>query len=276
MRGRAQAALVALAGNLVPLISPAAVGLVTLRRGTFDGSLVLLWALLPSLAAFYFSEISPSIILASIAALAVLLPVALMLKYSSSWQLTLVATVVISILTALVLILFFTKQVAGFQLSLLAMMGGLEPNTIATPENEAILDLGFLAYVIALNAMVSLVLSRWWQSELYNPGGFGREFRALRLAAPIGAVLLGGMIFCLVLPKDYIIWAALLGLPLLFGGIGLVHYAVATLQLGGHWLVVFYVVLVLIGPMSMLVAVVGFIDSLINLRPRLVARKRGE
>ena len=33
-------------------------------------------------------------------------------------------------------------------------------------------------------AVVSLVLGRYWQASLYNPGGFGEEFRALRFRKP--------------------------------------------------------------------------------------------
>ena len=47
MAGRFKAALVALLGNFLPLVSPAAVGLVVLRQGLTEGSLVLLWAILP-------------------------------------------------------------------------------------------------------------------------------------------------------------------------------------------------------------------------------------
>ena len=277
MRGRAQAALVALAGNLLPLISPATVGLVTLRRGAADGSLVLMWALLPLLASCFYSETSSALVLVSIAAVAVLVPVALILKISGSWQLTLLAAVVISVVTAMALLILFGEEIANFQSNLIAMMTGLETGSEAVTEAKPIGNAGFLAYVLALNAVISLLLSRWWQSELYNPGGFGREFRTLRLAAPVAGLLLGGMVFCLVMPKEYIVWAALLGLPLLFSGIGLIHCAVSMLSLGGHWLVAFYVALLLIGPMmSILVVMVGFIDSLMNLRPRLVARKSGQ
>lgn len=52
MRGRPQACLVALVGVIVPLIGPASVGLVTLRKGSFEGALVALWATLPFFVLF--------------------------------------------------------------------------------------------------------------------------------------------------------------------------------------------------------------------------------
>ena len=40
---------------------------------------------------------------------------------------------------------------------------------------------GFLASSFMIGTFLSLYLARWWQATIYNPGGFGKEFRALNL-----------------------------------------------------------------------------------------------
>ena len=39
----------------------------------------------------------------------------------------------------------------------------------------------FFGAVTTAGLMLTLVLARWWHAVLDNPGGFGREFRALRV-----------------------------------------------------------------------------------------------
>jgi len=47
---------------------------------------------------------------------------------------------------------------------------------------------------------------------------------------------------------------------------------VAFYQLGSHWLVIFYVVLFTVSPLTMVLIGLGFLDSILNIRSRLVKR----
>ena len=64
------------------------------------------------------------------------------------------------------------------------------------------------------------------------------------------------------------------GRTMMLGGVALVHYTVTFYQLGGHWLAIFYVGLFLIGPMSLILVGLGFLDSITNIRSRLVQRPK--
>ena len=274
MRGRIQAALVALCGNLLPLISPAAVGLVGLRRGLSEGLLVALWALLPSLLAFYVSDLNPMVILASIAGVAIVPLAAEVLKVSISWRLTLLFISVVSAALAILLSVLFSTELSSLQDSLAQLFAEIQkgqPNQQAVqmfvPERTFIV--GLIGYIMALNAVLSLILARWWQALLYNPGGFQTEFHQLRLGGREAILLLVGIGFCQFNSSQYFSWGELLALPLLLSGIALVHFIVAHRKLGGHWLVIFYVGLVLIGPLSMALIVISCIDSIVNFRSRL-------
>ncbi len=275
MRGRLQAALVAFFGSLLPLLSPAAISLVTLNKGLSEGGLVMLWALMPLLMAFYVSELSPMITLASIAGLIVVVAASELLRSSTSWSRTLVFIVVISGLAAIALDVLFTEQADALELMIVNLFSQVQQQleTAFIPGRTFLL--GVIGYVIALTSIVCLVLGRWWQATLYNQGGFRLEFHQLRFSLVSAVTLLVGVVVCYFAPQEYSSWAGLLGLPLLLGGIALVHYSVAFYQLGAHWLAIFYVGLFMIGPLSLILVGLGFIDSIMNIRSRLARRPKG-
>lgn len=275
MASRARAALVACVGNLVPLLSPAAVALVALRRGLGEALLIALWAALPLAITFYTSDVSPMLVWASLFTLVVVMAAAGVLRASSSWQLALLTLSAASGLIALALGQALTAELAEMR-DMLAELFAQMRDAGRSPALEpgVPLVLGLLAWVMAISALGSLLLGRWWQALLYNPGGLGRELRALRLSAPVALALMAGVAACQLGPAGYAVWGNLLGLPLFMGGVALVHHLVAVSQAGSHWLAVFYVCLVLLlGPLGLLLTGVGFMDSLIDLRTRFARRR---
>ncbi|MEZ5528330.1 MAG: hypothetical protein R3E57_00055 [Porticoccaceae bacterium] len=272
MRGRMQAALVALVGSLVPLLSPAAVSLVALSRGVKDGLLVMLWGLLPLVIAYYGSGINPIITQASMAGLIVVLVSSETLRLTVSWQNTLTVVLLLSSLSVLLLNMLFGSSVDALEQTVADMFSQLQQqagtNELAFKPGRAFL-LGVIAYVVALTTVISLVLGRWWQAMLYNPGGFREEFHRLRFDSRVGIALLAGVAVCYLSPDEYASWAGLVGLPLLLGGIALIHHTVAVYQIGAHWLAIFYVGLLMIGPLSLILVGLGFLDSILNIRSRM-------
>jgi hypothetical protein len=291
MRGRMQASLVALVGNLVPMVSPAALGLVTLRRGLGEGLLVLLWACLPLLAVLFLSSASHLVVMTSIVGMVVVLVAADVLKGTVSWQLTLVTVLVCCAAALLMLGLLLGTEAAqvidDVQRVMLNLDGQPEPGVspfyilmavTATSLGIEVVNmnyvLGFLSWLTGLNVIASLLLARWWQSLLYNPGGFQQEFHGLRFHVVIASALMLAVVVCNLLPADYMTWASMVGMPLLLSGISFAHFSVKLLGLGTVWLVVMYVGLIIFSPLSMVLIAVGFLDSFLDFRNRL-ARSRG-
>lgn len=274
MRGRVQAALVAFFGNLLPLISPASVSLVTLNKGLSEGALLTLWALLPLLIAFFVSDINAMVTLSSIVGVIGVMAASELLRVSASWARTLVFIVVFSGVAALVLDFLFAEQAEVFELVVANLFREIQQQqeNAFIPERNFLL--GVIGYVIALTSVICLVLGRWWQAMLYNPGGFKLEFHQLRLGVVPAAILVAGVVVCNVAPQEFSSWVGLLGLPLLLGGLALVHYSAAFYQLGSHWLVIFYVVLFTVSPLSLVLIGLGFLDSIMNIRSRLVRRSQ--
>ncbi|MBT4832668.1 MAG: hypothetical protein HON72_04735 [Porticoccaceae bacterium] len=281
MRGRAQACGVALLGTFFPFVSPATIGLVTLRKGSTEGLVILLWAALPSIVSYYFGQGSGLLTLVSVVSLLMMVVSANVLRVTSSWQATMLATMLLAIAVTLGFGLLLSAEVdlliakvSEIFAEIAASQGqqqaeGQEPVVPTRP-----LVLGLVALMLSISAIVSLLLSRWWQAMLYNPGGFGEEFHNLRLDIRVAGGSLLAFTLLLYLPGDFRFWAELMALPLLISGLSLVHYGVKALSQGRQWLVFMYVGLVVSGPViGGLLVGLGIADSILNLRLRLTANK---
>lgn len=277
MRGRTQACAVALLGSFFPFISPATIGLVTLRKGSVEGLLVLLWAALPLIASYHLSEGPALLTLVSIASLIMMLVSANVLRLSASWQSTMLVSMLVGGLTALGFGWLFSTDVNLLIDNISDMLAQVAAEQQSEqepfiPGREFIL--GLVALILAVSAIVSLFVARWWQALLYNPGGFGEEFRSFRLQPSVAGLLLLAVIGGLRLPNGYEFWAELMAVPLLFAGLAVAHHTVKFLQAGKQWLVFMYIGLMVFGPsVGVLLVGSGFADSILNLRSRLAAVK---
>ena len=276
MRGRAQACGVALFGWLLPLISPATVGLVSLRKDSSEGLIVALWALLPWLALYLSGDISVLIVLVPLAVLLVVTSIASLLRSSASWQWTLLGAVIISAAIAVGLGIVASSDVnraVAATVEFLAQVNSQAGSDQLGIAPDRFFVLGMLAWLVGSTAVCGLLVSRWWQALLFNPGGFQKEFHDYRLDRTIALVLIVFVIAGVGLPLEYRPWVELVSLPLLIAGLALVHSSVKLMGMGGHWLGLMYFGLFFIAPVGTLLVGLGLLDSLLNLRSRLAAFK---
>jgi hypothetical protein len=131
---------------------------------------------------------------------------------------------------------------------------------------------------MAASAFASTVLALWigraWQALLYNPGGFGQEFRSLRLGRSLALLtaLLVGAASLWHQPLLFEIALVLL-VAFAFEGLGFVHWLAHRSERPMPWLVGFYVVLVLVFPQALPVVMgLGVVDGLFDLRTRIAGR----
>ena len=280
MRGRAQACAVAFLGNLFPLISPATVGLVSLRKGSQEGVVVLLWAALPLIASYFFDQGSSLLTFISGLSLLMTLIAANVLRVTGSWQWTILTSMLTAMMVMFAIALLLSTDVDLLVDRLSTMFAELAQQQSAQVEPfiaSRPLVLGLGALMLAVSTILCLFVSRWWQAMLYNPCGFGEEFRQLRLDVRAAGLSIIAFVVALYLPTEYRFWAELMVLPLLLSGLSLMHYGVNVAALGKAWLVVMYVGLVVSGPViGGLLVGLGLADSLLNLRLRLTASKDRE
>ena len=276
MRGRMQACLVGVFGSLLPFVSVSTIGLVTLRKGAAEGFIVSLWVILPLLLSYMFSASSPFMAVVSGVALINMALVANAHRVTADWNFSLGIATLSGVVLVCLAGLLFQAEMNDFVNELEEMLA-----TASEQSGQTMLVLtrnGFLvfvAWVVIFNTVIGLVLSRWWQALLYNPGGFQEEFHMLRLSPKLSLVCLTIFIAGLALGGNYQLWLGLASIPLLIGGLAIVHYVVQHKGFGRQVLVVMYVGLFLFGPVLMvLLGALGAADSVMNFRTRLADDKQ--
>lgn len=268
MRGRREALLVAVVASVVPMffwVGSAAVGLLTLRRGGTEGGFVALWALLPCLVLAKFGEVVPA------AAMIGIWLVAMVLRATRSWSLTLLAASAIGLVFGLGLLgaggayLEAVRTIAEGFIAEVGKRSG-DPAVAAqlqAPDTQQIASI--FGFMLALTLVGCTVLARWWQSALFNPGGFREEFHAIRFGSVPGLALVGAGASLYLQGPAMHIWAQIVMLPLLVAGIGLVHALVARRRVGGM-LGLLYAALLLAPPVKYVVMGLAAVDAVANLR----------
>jgi hypothetical protein len=138
---------------------------------------------------------------------------------------------------------------------------------------------GLIVASLALGAVCSLLVGRWWQALLVNPGGLHGEFCSLRFWQATGWVVLGLMIFSQLTQSPTSDMAAqsvmVMLVPYLFAGLAVLHGLVARQGRGKGWLIAVYVLLGIIPQTALLLAGLGLVDTWIDFRRRLGGGKPG-
>ena len=288
MAGPSQATLVtavmALLAFIIPplgWLSAAAVALVVLQLGPQRGLQLVALASLASGALAWLALGSPAPVFGLI--LLLWLPVwlaALVLRSSVSLNLAVQAISGLAVLLVLVVHLGFPQLDAQLGKEFAGMMDELmqqQPDADARENMARALDsvLQMMPAIIAvgmmLSALIGLLLGRWWQAALYNPGGFAREFNQLRLGKVMAAVTTLLMILAMSLDvKLLMLLAVVLLVSYLIQGLALVHGIIDARGLNKAWLFGLYLGLFLLPQMVVLpLSVFGLTDAWIDFRRRL-------
>ncbi|WP_313486575.1 hypothetical protein [Stutzerimonas kunmingensis] len=279
MRGRMQAIFVVAGAAALPMLfwlSAAAGSLVLLRRGLNDALGVLVWAVLPALAWWYFGD--PRTLLVLLGSLGL----ALLLRSQASWVRVMLCSVGLGLLYVWALGAVFGEPIAALASELQkvlpdALSGAYQQLSVEERGRlESLLApvlTGLLAALLQVVTLLSLMLGRYWQAALYNPGGFGSEFRTLRFPPLLAVLLLIGMLLGPNLGAQLAVLTPLCSVPLVFAGIALMHGLVAQGRLARFWLVGLYVTLVLFMQLIYpLLAVLAIVDSLFDFRGRAAGK----
>ena len=288
MRGRMQAVmsvtvLAILSLLLAPLsiLSGAAVALVSLRQGPRDGMLVIILSTVASgiLSFVLFADILPALVFAMV----VWMPVwvlALLLRWSRSLALSLQAGVLMTLLMAGMFYLFVPEPANYWYELLKEPMQQLLANSQLSESGQdmdqivasvaqwitAVMSAGFF-----LQLVVILFIGRWWQALLYNPGGFGQEFRELKFDR-VMAIIAAPFLLWLMLsqPPEWVLTLGLVMLSAYFvQGLAVTHGLLKIINANAVWLVGIYVLLFIAMPYMMTaLAMTGFTDTWFDFRKR--------
>ena len=293
MRGRSQAGLVAtvlavlsLIVPLVGLLGSAAIALVTLRKGPSEGLIVGAFAGLAS-GLFAFAALGSAVPAVGFA-LVLWLPVwvlGVVLRQSKSLGLT----IQLAALFGLVIVVGAHLQAADPEVYWAELLEPVRQNLVESGVVDSAVSgqlvarvsrwiTGVFAATFYVQLLLALFIGRWWQAQLFNPGGFGAELRAFRVRVGVGYLALGLLV--LVLLMDEALWASellLLSAPLFFlQGVAIMHGLAHAFSAKRGWLIGFYALLLFVMPHAeILVAVLGLADVWVDLRGRVAARTKG-
>jgi hypothetical protein len=267
MTGRRQAVLAATLLGFLPLVnflSAPIVALVCLRHGMTEGLLVLIWAALPAAAWAVAGDMIPLLTLLGSVALAAVL------RSSASWELVLLGAIVVGIGAQLALLVQpgFVELMMQ-QIELLLANPELQGQvSILPPEQLQPLLRMFYGMMLMFLAVSVLILARYWQAALYNPGGFRQEFHRLRLGWKTSALLCGAFVLTTLGPAALQPFAILFVMPLLVAGVALVHGIAGLKRLPSAVMVIFYVALM--SPvMTQILMLAAIADSWLDFRSRM-------
>ncbi|CAA0082696.1 Uncharacterised protein [BD1-7 clade bacterium] len=278
MRGRNQAlafVLIAIATSPIfwpgSILAAAAVTLVGLRLGEKQGTQLWFWGLLPTIAvAAYSDSYVPLLIITSSWI------TSLILRRTTSWSYSLVSLTICSLVAAVALELLATSSLQSYVDVYARFMQEAQQQMADAPELKALLPdsietpfvAGLLATFTLIGSFFAVILGRSWQAKLYNPGGFQREFHALKLSRveSIGFLLLAGVL--MNLGEQYLTWIWIAFFPFLIAGVALFHAFALEKKIAIPWYVLFYIVLTLWDPLKMILVLVGIIDSIADFRSR--------
>jgi hypothetical protein len=267
----------------IAILSGAVVALVALRLGIAQALLVAGSAGLV-LGVLVFAMMGGSPLIGIMAGLAQWLPVAAMgevLRQSVSWRTTLsMAGLVAGSLVLLARLLVPDLEGAWVAAGREMLTPFVESGGVAMEEVEGALITiapyltGLLAGIFLLSMVLSLVIARYWQALLYNPGAFGPEFRDLQLGRNLAVVVVVLALFGQLADVPLALeMAFILGVLFFIQGLAVMHALTQAQGMSHFWLVGMYVLLVLALPqMFLLIAALGAIDGVARLRDRFPAR----
>ena len=280
MRGRMQAMIVASSLALLSLIMPpvsiissATVALVTLRLGAFEGVIILGWSALAARLLGFFA--TGNFQFAFLYVMILWLPVwliSIVLRESRRLSLAIEIAVSVGILGVIGFYLY-SSEPAGMWSAVLEQM---IPVDVPMDEIQDKINIlvhymtGIVAAGTVLGLLFGLFLGRWWQANLFYPGGFKQEYLLISTKTwlSIASVAIVGVALVSSGEVSEIAWNISILLFILYTvtGTSVLHTYFATFKLGRYMVPMLYITLFLMPHLMLLVVVVGVSDPWLDLR----------
>ena len=237
-----------------------------------SGGWLVFWALLPAVVVSWLSGDPGSVLL-----LLGVFVLAVVLRATVSLALAVAASALVGLISGGGLLLIGADFLAQLAEVFAALLEQLQSNVATEESMDLVLSApstvqiaGILAAGNAVTAVFSLLLARYWQALLYNPGGFREEFHALRLP-PLWTTGLGLLALAVWAQEPWVSgWALVVSVPLMFCGFSLVHAYAAASGRGVSSLVIFYLLWLFVDPVKGLLLGCVVADAWIDFRRRWV------
>ena len=286
MAGRGQAAFFIILSTLLSLLLPpiglfsgAAIALITLRINwqqgliyTFLGSAVL------ATVTYLFKQDASLGLNAGLIGWLPIVFFATILAQTSSWERTLQALLATTV-TGVLLFDFYQPEPAVFWKTILEQFKPMlqEAYKLGSTEADELIQsmsswmTGVFTAVVAMTIALALLLARHWQAMLYNPGGFAREFRQLRIGKVPALIMIACIALAILAKSSLAVEILIIAVGIfMLQGVALVHSIVYQLEMKVGWLIARDVLLfILLAQMFVLLAAFGIIDNFVDFRHKL-------
>ncbi len=274
-------ALLSLLMPPISIVSSATVALVTLRRGGYEGLLVLLSA---SLAAATLGYLVIGNFQFSFGYVLVLwLPVwvlSIVLREGRHLSLAFEIASALGILFVIGFYWFAEAPALYWQAVLdIVVQPMLQASEVPVEQIEQTVILmakymtGIMAAGSVAGLLLGLLLARWWQANLYNPGGFAVEYLSIRM--PQRFTMMTLLIFLIALLSNgtfsELAWNIGIILFMLYAFIGtaIAHALISTFKAKRFLLPLFYMSVLVVPHIVLPVAIIGMSDTWLNLRKNI-------
>ena len=289
MRGRMQAVMttstLAFFSMVLPpvsIFSSATVSLVTLRKGALEGFFVLLsaCAAMAILGALVLGNFQFALSYGLILWVPIWL-ISIILREAKRLSLTFEAAVALGAVGVIGFFLYHPDPAALWK-NMLSQM--IEPMLSGSdlPVDQVMHSVDvFSRYMTGVAAAASisslllgLLLARWWQATLFNPGGFRREFLSLntRPVFALGSIAVMGLAWMTEGTAAERAGNITILLFVLYGFIGaaVLHVLISTMKARRLLLPLFYVIIFFIPHALLPVALLGLGDAWMDLRKKVL------
>ena len=280
-RSRYHAIGVSALSLLIPpfsFVGGAVIGLATLRYGMGEGVSVLAGSAAVFAIAMWTlaGTMTPAVVFVVVTGLPALALCALLRGTSSQGFVLEVAAMATGAIIA-ALYLTVPDPVAWWLETFTAFLmpgnDGVDPQSLEQIADLLRMVVTGLPIAIMVTSMCVVFLARWGHAKLDNPGGFGREFRDLRVgrrfATGAGVVAVAALFLAPPGPGIGHDLLMLIVAACAIQGVALVHGLVASRRGGGGWIVAMYASLLLVPPAAVLaLSVAGFSDAWLDYRAR--------
>lgn len=253
------------------------VGLITLQKGAKSGAYVLVWVALPAIASLVMYQITPFDVL--FLRCAVIWAFAIVWRQYQSVGLILELMVFVGVIAIVMLHIVIPDTAQWWMTELTKYINevysasqwkmNVEPTQLAA--RLAPVASGILSFFFACTVFLELLIARFWQCVLRNPGAFTKEFLHIRIGRFSAGLAVGMGVLVLLKVMPIVDAFPLVILPFFVAGLSLTHLIVQQKQFLLTPLIVLYMSLFFLPVVVVSVlAVVGFMDSWINFRKKVI------
>ncbi len=280
----------------VGAISIVIAAFVTLRKGAREGAFVMLAATLPLLIGYWtFPADNQTSALLTDSNLMLLMVVgniltwlfSVILRHYANWSWLLQLAAVLSIIVVCVVHLVYPDAQSWWGVELknyfTQTMQNMDAAKLTDDSTQSAIAsiaesvkpyaTGIITVFIVFNALLQLLIARWWQAVVFNPGGLRKEMYEIRMSYIAGALFVLGLALSFWVGSDWITDVMpIFYLIFCLAGLSLLHSLISRSKVSWFWLSLVYLSVMLAPICLTLIAMIALLDTWLDLRVRLVKK----